>query len=95
MSAHRQGSGWTIVSAVLAVAVLGSALSIVEVSHRCRGHYASLQGLETARWRMQEQWGRLLLEHSTWAAHHRVEKLARKELQMRLPATDELEVVLP
>ena len=95
MNAHRQGRGWTIASAVLAVAVLGSALSIIEVSHRCREYYARLQSLETARWRMQEQWGRLLLEQSTWSAHHRVEKLARKELQMRLPSTDELEVVLP
>jgi cell division protein FtsL len=44
---------------------------------------------------MQEHWGRLLLEQSTWAAHHRVERLARKQLGMRLPEAHELEVVLP
>ena len=95
MTSRRQGRVWAVAGATLAAAVLGSALSIIEVSHRCRDDYARLQSLETARWRMQEQWGRLLLEQSTWAAHHRVEKLARKELGMRLPSTDELEVVLP
>lgn len=95
MSGYRRRRGWSIASAVMAVAVLGSALSIIEVSHRCRQYYAHLQSLETARWRMQEQWGRLLLEQSTWSAHHRVEKLARKELQMRLPSTEEIEIVLP
>ena len=43
---------------------------------------------------MQEQWGRLLLEQSTWAAHHRVEQLARRELDMRLPKAAELNVVM-
>jgi cell division protein FtsL len=57
--------------------------------------YARLQGLQSAQWDMQEQWGRLLLEQSTWAAHHRVEQLARKQLGMRLPVVAELQVVLP
>jgi cell division protein FtsL len=57
--------------------------------------YARLQGLQSAQWDMQEQWGRLLLEQSTWAAHHRVEQLARKQLGMRLPVVTELQVVLP
>ena len=35
------------------------------------------------------------LEKSTWAAHHRVEQLARKELGMRLPEASELRVVMP
>jgi len=57
--------------------------------------YARLQGSQSAQWDMQEQWGRLLLEQSTWAAHHRVEQLARKQLGMRLPVVTELQVVLP
>jgi cell division protein FtsL len=57
--------------------------------------YARLQGLQSAQWDMQEQWGRLLLEQSTWAAHHRVEQLARKQLGMHLPVVTELQVVLP
>jgi cell division protein FtsL len=86
---------WTIISGVLAFAVLSSALSIVDAAHRCRQDYTRLQALEIEQWRMQEHWGRLLLEQSTWAAHHRVEQLARKELGMHLPLPSELEVVSP
>ena len=94
MSARISGRGWLVVNAALAVAVLATALSSIQASHHCRQHYARLQALEASQWQMQEQWGRLLLEQSTLAAH-RVERLARKELGMHLPQADELEVVLP
>ena len=74
---------------------MSSAVAIIDTSHRCRQHYAQLQELETRQWNMQEQWGRLLLEQSTWAAHYRVEQLARSELHMRLPQAAELRVVRP
>ena len=95
MKARAGNRGWVAVSAGLAVAVLATSLSIIDASHQCRLHYARLQALETEQWQMQEHWGRLLLEQSTWAAHHRVERLARKRLGMRLPEANELEVVLP
>ena len=86
---------WYVLNLLLLVACISSAVSVVETSHQCRLMYARLQGLQSAQWDMQEQWGRLLLEQSTWAAHHRVEQLARKELGMRLPLVTELQVVLP
>jgi cell division protein FtsL len=95
MKVRRRGRGWSVLCAVFAALVLTTALSIVQASHLCRQHYARLQALDTEQWQMQEQWGRLLLEQSTWASHHRVERLARKELGMRLPSPGELEVVLP
>ncbi len=85
---------WGAMNAALAVAVLASAVSVVETSHQCRALYARLQHLQSEQWNMQEQWGRLLLEQSTWAAHHRVEQLAKKELGMRVPSMSELRVVL-
>ena len=95
MKTRVRGRGWLLVNGSLAFAVLATALMSIQASHLCRQHYARLQALETSQWSMQEQWGRLLLEQSTLAAHHRVERLARKELGMRLPQADELEVVLP
>jgi cell division protein FtsL len=86
---------WYVLNLLLVAAVMFSAASVVETSHQCRVMYARLQDLQSAQWDMQEQWGRLLLEQSTWAAHHRVEQLARKELGMRLPLVTELQVVLP
>ena len=84
---------WGVLNTALVGAVLLSSLSLVETSHRCRSLYASLQRMEVDQWNLQEQWSRLLLEESTWAAHHRVEQLARQRLNMHLPASVELEVV--
>ncbi len=94
-AANRPAPGWMVVNLGLLVAVVATAVSIVGASHQCRQAYASLQALQSSQWDMQEQWGKLLLEQSTWAAHHRVEQLARKELDMRLPRASELQVVVP
>lgn len=94
-SAHKPLRGWVALNLVLVLAVVSTAVSIVGASHNCRQAYARLAALQTGQWNMQEQWGRLLLEQSTWAAHHRVEQLARRELGMRLPKAAELDVVAP
>ena len=95
MSTGHGKYGWRVLNLGLGLAVMLTAVSVIETSHHCRVMYARLQELQLAQWNMQEQWGRLLLEQSTWASHHRVEQLARKQLKMRLPATAELQVVLP
>ena len=60
-------------------------------THACRALYAQLQVLESSQWYLQEDYGRLLLEHSTWASHYRVEKVARGELGMQAPDLAQLE----
>ncbi len=90
-----RGRGWVLVNGALVVALLATSASVVETSHLCRQNYALLQELQTRQWNMQEQWGKLLLEQSTWAGHHRVEQLARRELDMRPPTAGERMVVKP
>ncbi len=85
---------WPLLNAVLLLAVVWTAVTIVDTTHLCRQHYAQLQTLQSAEWDMQENWSRLLLEESTWAAHHRVEKLAQEKLAMRAPTVDDMKVVL-
>ena len=34
---------------------------------------------------LEVEWGQLQLEQSTWAAHARVEKIAREKLGMKAP----------
>lgn len=75
--------------------VLLSAFGVIHSSHACRALYSELQVLEAEQWHLQEDYGRLLLEQSTWASHHRVEKVARSELHMRAPALEEIKVVVP
>ncbi len=65
--------------------VLLSAFAVIHSTHACRELYKELQVLESRQWYLQEDYGRLLLEESTWASHHRVEKVARGELGMVEP----------
>jgi cell division protein FtsL len=67
-------------------ALLLSAFSVVASTHACRGLYAQLQGLEAKRWYLEEEYSRLLLEQSTWASHHRIERVAGEELELRAPS---------
>lgn len=75
--------------------VLGSAFGVIHSSHGCRQLYAVLQQLEADQWYLQEDYGRLLLEQSTWASHYRVERVATRELQMQAPVLESLKVVRP
>ena len=65
--------------------ILSSTFAVIYSTHACRTLYAQLQVLESAQWYLQEDYGRLLLEQSTWASHYRVEKVARGDLDMQAP----------
>lgn len=82
---------WLNACALLLIVM--SAFAVIHSTHACRALYAQLQVLESSQWYLQEDYGRLLLEHSTWASHYRVEKVAREKLQMRAPDLARLTVV--
>ena len=77
------------------VLVLASAFAVVASTHQARGLYAELQDHEAQRWYLEEEYSRLLLEQSTWASHHRVETVARKELAMDSPDLTRFRVIEP
>ena len=68
------------------------AFGVIQSSHACRQLYAKLQVLESARWYMEEDYGRLLLEQSTWASFRRIEQVAEHDLGMRAPALADMKV---
>lgn len=76
------------------VLVLVSAFAVILSTHNCREAYAKLQVLEASQWYLQEDHGRLVLEHSTWASHYRVEQVARRDLGMHAPDAGSQRVVL-
>ena len=43
----------------------------------------------------QAEWGRLILEQSTWTAHNRIETIATDRLSMRIPDAAEVQMVAP
>jgi cell division protein FtsL len=70
---------------VLAIAVLTSALSVVYVTNTTRCVSATLQQTIYERDNYRVQWGRLLLEKSTWMMQARVQQVAEDELGMVTP----------
>lgn len=81
--------------AALTVAVVASAIATVYARHEARRHFIELQGLIEARDELNIDWGRLQIEHSTLAAHGRIEALARERLDMQLPEPREVLIVRP
>ncbi len=78
---------------LLVVAVVASALGVVELRHRNRVAFAELQTAQAARDAIDTEWGQLLLEQGAWAEHRRVEDLARTRLDMTAPAQPQVVMV--
>lgn len=89
--AARGQAGWLL--PLLWLAVVLSALSVVYVSHLCRQLYNELAKMEQEANALQVEWGRYLLEQSSWASLSRVEQLAKSQLQMRVPEPNEIVIV--
>lgn len=73
---------------LLAVLVIISAVSVIYAKHLNRNEFIQLQQLEKQRDLLNEEWGRLLLEQSTWGSPSRVEQQVRSRLEMIVPKAD-------
>lgn len=73
--------------------VLASCIALVQTSHKGRRMFSELQDLRREAMQLEEEWGRLLLEQSTWASPDRVQRLAEKELNMQAPDIREVIMV--
>ena len=73
------------INLLLIIVVLVSAVGTIAAQHQARKR---LQALEQERDRAQNlevEFGQLQLEMSSWAAHTRIEKIAREKLGMQPP----------
>ena len=77
----------------LLLAVVVSAIGVVYTAHRSRELFRSLEQARRDQNEIQIEWRQLLLERSTLASHARVEAIADKQLQMKLP-TSEINMVV-
>ncbi|MBL4583932.1 MAG: cell division protein FtsL [Pseudomonadales bacterium] len=82
-----------VITIMLAFCVVGTALSVVYATHKNRLLSAQLQHLKTDQRTQQLEWGRLLLERSTWSSHERIWSLAHKQLNMHEPSPSEWVIV--
>ena len=80
---------------LLAVSVMASAVMVIYVSHQNRQVFADYQALVGHRDELKAEWGRLLLEESSLAAHSRVEQIAANRLGMQVPEIKQVILVSP
>ncbi len=78
---------------ILLAALMFCSIAVITSQHKARKLYGELQREQVAAKQLEIEWGQLQLEQGTWATHSRVERIATRELNMRLPAAGRLEVV--
>lgn len=79
---------------VLALVVLSS-LALIYSIFQARNLTSEMQALRAEQNRLNEEWGQLQLENSTWGAYARVEQMAVGQLGMRAPTASQRVVVTP
>lgn len=80
---------------VVWLVIVVSALAVPYSAHWSRQLLNELAGEMSQREKAQAEWGRLVLEQSTWTAHSRVEAIATRQLGMRVPEAAEVVLVRP
>ena len=87
--------GQIVVTVVLVLSVVVSALALIYSTHRSRELFNELQQQQRREWALDEDWERLLLEQGTLAAYERVSQSAENKLDMVMPDPAAVRVVRP
>lgn len=84
-----------MLTGLLALAVVGSAIAVVVARHESRRSFTQLEMLVAERDELNIDWGRLQLEQATWADPNRIEKMALQELGLVFPEPGRRKVLAP
>ena len=80
---------------LLLLALTACALGLVTSQHRARKLFGELEQEQERSRQLGVEYGQLQLEASTWAVHARVERIAGRQLHMRVPDAKRLHIVRP
>ncbi len=83
----------TRLNLILFFALMFSGLGLVSSQHKARNLYFELEKLHQAEKQLEQEFGQLQLEQSTWAMHSRIEQVATQQLQMQVPEAARVQVV--
>ena len=70
---------------LLIVVVLVSSIGVITSQHQARKRLQALEQERDRSHNLEVEFGQLQLEMSSWAAHTRIEKIAREKLGMQPP----------
>lgn len=73
------------VNLLLIVVVLVSAIGTIAAQHQARKRLQALEQERDRAHNLDVEFGQLQLEMSSWAAHTRIERIAREKLGMQPP----------
>lgn len=78
---------------ILALIVMFSALAVVYMADLNRRLFIDLQKAQGTEMQLHTEWGKLLLEQSTWSTQARIQSIAVQNLGMEVPASDKVVMV--
>ncbi len=81
------------VNLLLLATLVACALSLVTSRHQARQLFVELEREQALARDYEVEHGQLQLEQSTWAMPARIEKIAREQLKMQLPAPGRVRVL--
>jgi cell division protein FtsL len=80
---------------ILLLIAVACGLATVNANHRARKLFSSFEKEQQRMRALDVEWGQLQLEQSTWAAHARIEKIAKERLQMKAPLPSQVIALEP
>jgi cell division protein FtsL len=83
----------TRLNLILFFALIFSALGLVNSQHKARNLYIELERANQSAKQIDQEYGQLQLEQSTWAMHSRIEQIAAQKLQMQVPDAKRVQVI--
>ncbi len=75
------------------ILVLISSVYVVYAKHLNRDLYIKLQRVENVKESMDIRWGQLQLEQSTFGKHSKIESIARTQLNMVVPSSEDIVMI--
>jgi cell division protein FtsL len=78
----------------LFIVLILMALGVVTSQHEARKSYSEHERLLALAEQYKTEHEQLQIEQSTWAMHSRVEEMATKQLQMKVPAPKDVQVIV-
>ncbi len=82
-----------VVTCMLLLIIVLSAVGVVYSSHLSRQLFAEQAILLERNDQLQLEWAQLLLEQSAWSSPNRIEDVSRSELGMKVPETEEIQLI--
>ncbi len=85
----------TRLNLLLLLVLTACALGLVTSQHQARKLFGELEQEQERSRQLGVEYGQLQLEAGTWAVHARVERIAGRQLHMRVPDAKRLHIVRP